>query len=147
MVFGSIDWIEVGDEWWLYYAGSDGPHESRERTTGIGLATMRKEGFVSLHGAPGGGVVCTKKLLWPGGGLFVNVDAGAGEMRVCVSDESRQVLPGFAFEDGEAFQGDSVAHEVKWGGRSLDEWKGRVVRVEFHLSNAHLYTFRAGWGR
>ena len=26
MVFGSIDWIEAGDEWRLCYAGSDGPH-------------------------------------------------------------------------------------------------------------------------
>lgn len=143
MVFGSIDWLEVGDEWWLYYAGSDGPHESRERNTGIGLATMRKEGFVSLHGPSGGGVVCTKKLLWPGGDLFVNADASEGEMRVCVSDETRQVLPGFGYDDAPPFTGNDVAHEVTWQGRSLDELRGKVIRLEFQLKNAHLYTFRA----
>lgn len=144
MVFGNIDWIEAGDEWWLYYSGSDGPHESRERSTGIGLATIRREGFVSMFGPPGGGVVCTKKLLWPGGSLFVNVDASAGEMRVGVSDELRNPFPGFGFADGASYKGDSVSHEVTWQGRSLGEFKGKVVRLEFHLTNAHLYTFRGG---
>ena len=54
MIFAGPSWIEVGDEWWIYYSGWDGPHESSERTPGIGLATIRKEGFYSLRG-PGRG--------------------------------------------------------------------------------------------
>jgi hypothetical protein len=65
MVFAS-SWVEAGDEWRIYYAGWDGPHNSRERTGGLGLATLRCEGFVSLRGPDGGGVVCTKLLRWPG---------------------------------------------------------------------------------
>lgn len=143
MVFGSADWQEVGDEWWLYYSGHDGPHESKERKAGIGLATIRKEGFISMHGPPGGGVICTKLLRWPGGPLVVNADASKGELRVRVSDEKRKVMPGFDYDDSETFKGDSVAHEVRWKGGSTDEFKARNVRLEFFLRDVDLFTFRA----
>ncbi len=69
MVFGGYQWIEVGDEWWMYYAGWDGPHGTKERKPGIGLIRMRKEGFISMRGPQGGGALCTRKIKWPGGGL------------------------------------------------------------------------------
>jgi hypothetical protein len=143
MVFGSADWQEVGDEWWLYYAGHNGPHESRDRTGSIGLATIRKEGFISMHGPPGGGVVCTKLLRWPGGILVVNADASKGDLRVRVSDEKRKVLPGFGYDEGETFKGDETAHEMRWKERTMDELKGRNVRLEFLMRDADLFTFRA----
>jgi hypothetical protein len=46
MVIAS-SWVEVGDEWWIYYAGWDGPHITRDRNSAVGLAKLRKEGFVS----------------------------------------------------------------------------------------------------
>ncbi len=144
MVFGSADWIEVEDEWWIYYTGWNGPHGIPERDGSIGLAKLRKEGFISLRGPRGGGVVCTRQVRWPGGELMVNVDASKGEMRVRVSDELRKPIPGFDYSDAPAFSGDSVAHQVKWNGKSMNDLKGRVVRLEFHLRAADLYTFRAG---
>lgn len=143
MVFGSADWQEVGDEWWLYYSGHDGPHESRERKAGIGLATIRKEGFISMHGPSGGGVLCTKLLHWPGGALVINADAGKGELRVRVSDEKRKPLAGFGYDDGETIKSDSTKHEVRWKGKSMDELKDRNVRLEFFMRDADLFTFRA----
>lgn len=146
MVFGSPDWIEVGNEWWIYYAGWDGPHGIPEREGSIGLAKLRKEGFISLHGPKGGGVVCTRQLRWPGGDLIVNAAAHAGEMKVRVSDEFRKPIAGFDYDDMPAFAGDSVAEKVKWRGRSLNDLKGRVLRLEFQLRDADLYTFRAAAG-
>jgi len=155
MVFGSADWIEVparnasrsdaggGDEWWMYYAGWDGPHQIREREGCIGLVKLRKEGFVSLRGPRGGGVVCTRTMRWPGGALRVNVDAHAGEMKVRVSDELRKPIAGFDYDDAPAFTGDSTAHEVEWKGGSLASLRGKVIRLEFQLRDADLYTFRA----
>jgi hypothetical protein len=143
MVFGSADWQEVGDEWWIYYSGHDGPHETRERKAGIGLATIRKEGFISMHGPPGGGVICTKIIRWPGGSLMVNADAGKGELRVRVTDEKRKPLAGFGYDDGETFTGDSTAHEIRWKDRTMDELKDQKVRLEFMLRDADLFTFRA----
>jgi len=144
MVYGSMDWVEMGDRWFLYYAGHDGPHESGERTPGIGLATLRKNGFVSLRGPRGGGVVCTRLLRWPGGDLIVNADASQGELKVRVSQpHRRQVWPGFDYAQNEAFTGDSVAHAVRWEGRSLDQLKGEIIRLEFQLRETDLFTFQA----
>jgi hypothetical protein len=143
LILACPNWIEVGDEWWIYYNGWDGPHETVERYGGVGLVKIRKEGFISQRGPAGGGVVCTRELLWPGGGLIVNVDARQGELRVRVSDALRRPIQGFNYPDCVSFKGNSVSHEVKWKEKSLDTLKGQVVRLEFHLSSADLYTFRA----
>ncbi|MEQ8784717.1 MAG: hypothetical protein RIC55_00385 [Pirellulaceae bacterium] len=143
MIFASPGWVEVGDQWWIYYTGWDGPHGTSERDGAIGLATIRKEGFVSLRGPQGGGVVCTRVLKWPGGDLRVNAAATDGELRVRVSDADRRPIDGFNYDDCQTFAGDDVAHAVTWNGTSLDKLKGREIRLEFFLRDADLYTFRA----
>lgn len=143
MVFSGHEWFEVGDEWWMYYCGWDGPHNSRQRVPGIGLVKLRKEGFISMRGPKNGGVLNTRQLLWPGGELVVNANAVAGEFKVRVTDVNRKVLPGFDYGDCEPLQGDHVAHQVRWKERSINELAGKVVRIEFFLRNADLYTFRA----
>lgn len=144
MIFASPSWVEVGDEWWFYYTGWDGPHGTTQRHGGIGLAKARKEGLISMHGPSGGGVLCTRKIRWPGGALLVNADAAHGELNVRISDADRKPIPGFDYKDCSPFSGDSVAHEMHWNGRSPRELAGRVIRLEFFLKDADLYTFRAG---
>jgi hypothetical protein len=143
MVFGSAAWVEVGDQWWIYYSGWNGPHESKDRTPGVGLVRLRKEGFLSMHGPPRGGVLVTRKIVWPGGGLLVNADAHEGELTVRVSDEKRKVIAGFDYDDCIPFTADSVSHEIKWQEQSIQSLAGRVIRLELLLKNADLYTFRA----
>lgn len=146
MNFGSPSWVEVGDEWWFYYSGWDGPHGTPIRTGAIGLAKLRKEGFVSMHGPIGGGVVCTRRLIWPGGDLRVNADASKGELKVRLSDAKRKPLPGFDYEDCVAFTGDKIRHTVEWRGKSIQALKGKEIRIEFYLKEADLFTFVAGEG-
>jgi hypothetical protein len=143
MNFGSPSWVEVGDEWWFYYSGWDGPHGTPIRTGAIGLAKLRKEGFVSLRGPQGGGVVCTRRLIWPGGELRVNADATKGELKVRLSDAKRKPLPGFDYDDCVPFVGDKVRHAVEWRGSSIEDLKGREIRIEFYLQKADLFTFVA----
>jgi hypothetical protein len=144
MTFAS-GWVEVGDEWRIYYAGWDGPHGERNRTGAIGLATLRKEGFVSLRGPSGGGVVCTRVLTWPGGPLHVNTAAtgAGGRLTVRVSDLARKPLPGFDHADCVPFEGDSTAAEVTWKNVSIRDLKDRPIRLEFFIQNCDLYSFRA----
>jgi hypothetical protein len=146
MVFGGYQWVEVGDEWWMYYAGWDGPHGTAERNPGIGLVKLRKEGFISMRGPEKGGVVCTRKIHWPGGDLLVNADAHEGELKVRVTDAGRKVLPGFDYEDCGVFSGDSVSQRIGWRNKNMDALAGQVVRFEFYLRSADLYTFRAAGG-
>jgi len=141
------DWVEVGDEWWITYHGANsGPNTPipKDTTWGIGLAKIRKEGFVSLSTPDVGGVIITKLLKWPGGDLLVNCDASHGEMRVRVSNKGRHAFDGFNYADCTPFTGNSVAHKVAWKGHSLDTLKGEDIRLEFYFSKqADLYSFRA----
>src|SRR5262245_18317837 len=105
MVVTANQWVEVGDDGWLYYNGWDGPHGTQEqiergkgRLGGIGLATLRKVGFISMRGPQNGGVICSRRLRWPGGKLLLNADARHGELRVRVSDELRKPLQGYDYE-------------------------------------------------
>jgi hypothetical protein len=142
MVFAS-NWVEMGDEWWIYYSGWDGPHGNRERASAIGLATIRREGFVSLRGPRNGGVVCTRSMVWPGGKLFVNAAAPKGQITVRVSDANRRVLAGFDHADCQAWQGDSTNAEITWKSQSIDQLKGQTIRLEFFIRDCDLYSFRA----
>ena len=150
MVFSGYQWIDVGDEWWLYYSGNDGPHNQTQRKAGIGLIRFRKEGFISLRGPESGGFIATRSIKWPGGNLLINARARGGELRVRVTEAGRsegrfhgRVLPGFDYTDCIAFEGDDVAHEVVWPERSLNELAGQTIQLEFYLRSAELYTFRA----
>ena len=147
---GHQGWVDRGDEWYVYYSGSDGPHNgpkgaplSERRKTAIGLATIRKERFISMRGPEDGGVISTRRILWPGGKLVVNADARPGEMRARITDERRRVIPGFEYKDCVTFNGDSLQHTLTWKGQSTDSLKGKVIRIEFFLKKADLFTFRA----
>ena len=143
MIFASPDWVEVDDQWWIYYTGWDGPHGTPDRNGAVGLAKVRKEGLISLRGPRGGGVACTRRLRWPGGDLLINADASQGLLHVRVSDERRKPIEGFDHTDCDAFRGDSTAHRVTWKERSLAELKGQTIRLEFFLQDADLYTFKS----
>jgi hypothetical protein len=107
---------------------------------------VRKGGFISLRGPAGGGVVVTRRLLWPGGDLVINADASDGEMQFRVSDGHRTPISAFDHEDCAPFTADSTAHTVRWSGRSLDELAGRAIRLEIAFRDADLYTIRASGG-
>ena len=143
MVFASPNWVEVGDEWWIYYAATDGGHSDNDAKPGIGLARIRKEGFVSMHSPPGGGAIVTKLLRWPGGKLRLNADSGTGEIAVLVSDYDRKPISGFSAMASRPVLGDSVRHEVTWEGADANALNGKVLRLEFRMKGeVDLYGFQ-----
>ena len=74
---------------------------------------------------------------------MVNAAASEGILRVRVSDARRRSIDGFNYDDCDEFTGDSVAQQIRWKERSLDDLKGQSIRLEFYLQNADLFTFRA----
>ena len=139
--------IERGDEWWVYYSGNDGYHDSEARTSAIGVARMRKEGFVSVRAGAEESYVLTRPFHWPGGELALNarVEEG-GSMEVRVTDLRRQTVPGFGYDDGTPFRGDAVRHPVRWGERRLAQLTGQLVRLEFRFAKVDLFGFVARTG-
>ena len=101
-----------------------------------------------MHGPPGGGALNTRRIQWKGEKLLVNVDAENpaaenGELKVRVTDAKRKVIPGFDYDDCQTFNGDGVSHEITWKEKSIRSLGGQVIRLEFYLKNADLYTFRS----
>lgn len=145
MNFGGPHWVERGDEWLHYYAGWDGGHNTKERKSGIGLAIGRKEGLISLRGPEnGGGVVITRQIVWPGGDLFLNLDANAGKAAVRISGDRRAPVPGFDYEDCVNLdEEDGTRVKVTWNGKSLDSLTGTIIRIEIFLENADLFALQA----
>jgi hypothetical protein len=105
------------------------------------LATLRRDGFVSLDAGKKGGYVLTKPMMLTGSSLFLNLDAPRGHARVEVLTEQGEPVAGFAGEAAATVAGD-VCTPVRWDGDGdLNTLAGRVVRLRIHLRQAHLYAF------
>ena len=149
-----------GDEVWHYYTAVNTMHGGPmpPKTISIGLAKWRLDGFVSLDAGHFGGIVETVPLLLTGGRLDVNVDAQRGSLAVEVLSAEGETLPGYAREDCQALDTDSVRHTVRWNGDAIRRspravrWRrltsnlpvGQPLRLRFHLQDARLYSFRIG---
>ena len=163
MIFYHSRPLTVGDEWWVYYVGFNEGHAAkalydealrerywadiragRRHFPAIGLAKVRRDGFVSRDAGAAGGTLTTR-LMEPGGSrLEVNATvAPGGALTVAVQDEQGRDLPGFGVSDCTLLKGDSLRHAVRWGDRQGDDgWRARPVRLRFHLRDASLYGFR-----
>lgn len=130
----------------LWYGGFNDLHgvALTKMTGGIGLATLRKDGFASLDAGANTGVVVTRVLSGAAGPLRVNYRASGGWVKVEVLEEDGQVLAGYGQSDCAALTGDSVNEAVTWAGHTeLPAGRARL-RLRFLLQNASLYSFMAG---
>ena len=137
--------VEVGNEMWIYYAAFNTGHGATmppKRAT-IGLATWRRDGFVSLDGGASGGEVETVPLETEAGALYVNANASRGSLRVEVLDESGVVVPGYSREECSPVEGDGIRLRVRWRERSLLP-AGSSIRLRFLPVNAQLFSFSQG---
>ena len=132
------DCVTAGEREYIYFGAYSGGHKTHSDRT-LGLATLRRDGFVSRDAGPGGGRLLTRTLTINGELLTVNANV-RGELKVRVLDERGQPLPGFDLTDMQPLKGDAVAHRVRWQG-SEASLQGRPVRLEFHLQDADLYAF------
>ena len=103
----------------IYYDGTS-VHEKGQREE-IGLATLRRDGFVSLDapppqkGIPPESTLLTKPLWSTGSRLVVNAAAN-GYINAELTDPDGRVIPGFGHTDCEPFTGDSLDHTFTWKG-------------------------------
>jgi hypothetical protein len=142
--------IRVGNKLYIYYRGLanrhkpyEGKDEAFRQGGGLGLATLRLDGFASLDASYGGGSVTTKPFRTHGRQLYVNAKADSGRLRVEVLDESGQAISGFGRDDCQVMQVDQVNEPISWqANTSLDSLKDRPIRLRFHLENVRLYSFR-----
>jgi hypothetical protein len=168
--------IEDRDELLIYYGGCSnhhdywmwGPREGMEHPEiadpslvrfGLGLARIRKDGFVSFDAGPEReGLLVTRPLLSDGEALEINARCRKdGYIRVEVVDHGDELLVGRSRDDCDVFSGDSTAHRVTWkgdstlptageefGGDTVYPWKTQTPfrKIRFFMKNAELYSFR-----
>ena len=163
MIFFHTHPVTVGDEWWVYYVGFNEGHTARtcydeamrrqyhadvkagrRHFPAIGLAQVRREGYISRDAGAAGGTLATRPLQPGGFQLEVNATvAEGGALSVEVQDEQGKALPGFGATDCMPVTGDSLRHVVRWVDRCGDDrWLERPVRLEFYLRDAAVYGFR-----
>ncbi len=134
----------------LLYSGNEARHVTQHvkagRGSGMGLATLRQDGFVSLD-APKEGYVLTKPLLLPGGKLHLNAQTEPGGfIRVALRRgdgvNDGDWIEGRNYEQAQDFHGDSVNATMAWkDGAELGALDGRAVRLHIWMNRAKLYSF------
>jgi hypothetical protein len=151
-------------DWWFA-----GPTESRDDPSrwdhapevadmgevgyALGLAEMRRDGFVSLDASlEREGVIAAEPFLTEGDTLLINARCrDGGYLKVEVTDSHDRPLDGSAESDCDTFNGTSVAQTVTWGGnptipmatRDLDDILMPAIpyrRLRFTLRGAELYS-------
>ena len=144
--------VRMGDELWIYYAGSNRDHDNvldpaanGELQTGIGRAVLRLDGFVSADADHAGGQITTPLVIFSGKQLELNVDtSGGGSVTVELLDSQDQPIPGFSQDHAVPVNGNSVRLPVEWAGTDSDisPWAGKPVKLRFRLRECKLYAFQ-----
>jgi hypothetical protein len=162
---GSWNWANVqsagggcvidGDRLLFYCSGRQGrPGSNAPGVCTTGLATLRRDGFVSMDwmpeearvvritGAmPQHGTLTTRPVRFSGGHCFVNADLAGGELRVEVLDRAGNVVKGFERASCAAVSGDGTRLRVSWKDADLRVLAGQPVRFRFSLTRGRLYAF------
>ena len=130
--------------WAESVAGGRGVAVVTGGTGGIGLATIRRDGFISLRAGARSASVTTKVLRFNGNRLTVNaLTQGGGHVVVELQDAVGNPIPGFAMADCEGLAGEEVDRVVRWKrGSAVSGLAGRPIRMRFVLRDADLFSIK-----
>jgi hypothetical protein len=135
--------VIVGEELYFYYGGCDKVHDEKQVNAGIGLATMRLDGFCSMKGADQMGWLITRRepMLEPRVSINARVDPG-GLIQAELLDRHNRVVPGFSREESQAFTGDSTAQEIRWNTATFEgKGKRKDYKIRFWIRRAELFSY------
>ncbi len=92
--------------------------------------------------APKAGTLTTHPVVFGGRHLFVNADAGAGELRVETLGADGKAVGPFTVQNCQALHSDRTRQRVDWtGAKDLARLRGKPVHFRFHLTKARLFSF------
>jgi hypothetical protein len=148
--------LERGDELWIYYGGwhedhgvsrqhrhMTTPREAQRKAAAIGLAKLRRDGFVSLDAGDVEGSLTTTPFGHTGTGLTINacVTGEGGFVRAALVDPEGRPIPGFGPYDMAPLTGDDTGFRVHWSGEERPErLRGQPVAVLITMRRAELYS-------
>ena len=142
--------IVHNDKIWIYYTGLGSRHwsnyhgDERPPKSGLGLATLRLDGFVSVEPVAHqqAGTLTTRPFVFLGDEIQLNADATHGSVRVAVLDDTGKPIAGFSAADCHALRGDALRHTLRWKEKqNCAELRGRPIRLRFDLNESKLFSF------
>ncbi len=136
--------LNHGEQTLIYYGGWNGAHNKKNRRSGIGLATLRKNGFVSLDAGSEAGTVTTPAMRNVHGPLLVNANAGDGELRAELLNAGGIPIPGYTAADCLPVKSDGIAQTIRWRKHAELPGTEERLRLRFVITAASLYGFYAG---
>jgi hypothetical protein len=129
----------------IYYGGWNGPHNSKtERKSGIGLATLRKNGFVSLNAGSDGGTLTIQTMRNVSGQLLVNANASNGSICAELLDSSGKPISGYALDECVPVMTNNVSQVIRWKNKTKLPKSNNPVSLRLKITNASLYCFSVG---
>lgn len=133
----------VGDSLYFYSSGRRLSKVMWDSHTSTGLATLRRDGFVSMQAGKTEGFLITEPLSFDGKYLFVNADVRKGKLSVEILDEQGNLLEGYSQKDNVMFKkANGTKLMVTWKGqKDLTSLQGKNIRLKFYLTNGDLYSF------
>lgn len=143
MIF-STPLFHHGNKTMLYYGGWDAPHDGKDNHSGIGLAFLRKNGFVSLKADYSPAVLLTKPMSGVEGHLFINVNAKGGSLRAAITDTAGNTVPGYSIEECISVHEDQLEQMVQWKKHDKLPTSIDTLRIKFEMTQTELYGFYAG---
>ncbi len=135
--------IIVGDSLYFYRSGRQLNDIYNDSHMSTGLATLRRDGFVSMKSGSSESFLTTEELNFDGEYLFVNADVNGGELLVEVLDGEGIPVEGYSKQNCVAMQKEnSTKYMISWGNKKdLTSLKGKNIRLKFYLANGELYSF------
>lgn len=135
----------VGDSLYFYSSGRRLNKIMWDSYTSTGLATLRRDGFVSMHADKSEGYLTTEKMTFDGRYFFVNADVRGKKSQLFVEllDAEGNVIPGYSRKDCVVMRATNKTKQiVTWKQHSdVAELAGKIVRAKFYLTNGDLYAF------
>ena len=146
--------IIINDRIYFFYAGSNAKHwwtwtgdppkldpNAQPPKKGVGLATLRRDGFVSINAGSEGGTITTRTFVFFGDTLVLNADASQGSISVEALDSDGKPIKGFGVDTSVTLRTDNIRHTLAWQGHEdLHQLQGQPIRLRFHLKQARVFS-------
>ncbi|MBN1943159.1 MAG: hypothetical protein JW849_07680 [Phycisphaerae bacterium] len=141
--------IPEGDRLWVFYSGAGTKHGSKKNhQRAIGLASMRREGWVSLEASRTEGVLVTNPLpLKKPMKLEVNVNCRTGFIKAEVIEAKEgcpnEPLPGYDGDSSYIEFADAVRIPIRWGEKTVVEpVAAGACYLRFTMKQASFFSYR-----
>ena len=132
-----VPFLTVGERHYIYYTASNGEHSANTDWC-IALATIRRDGFVSLDAKSQSGELITHPFPVSGRTLHINAEIlSEGRIEVSLEDSAGNVLPGF--EKSNSIEEGGLDVPVRFARETFESVE--KARMRFRLQNAKLYSF------